>query len=234
MTEKEMDSEFKPLSYFKVFADTEEKCQYLTDEEFGRLVRLSLRYSKTGIKPTEDEFVGNERFAIAFFISDIDRERKNYKKKCLANQINGSKGGRPRKNSVVVSEKTQEQDHEKEQAQDYDQGQSEDYYEYEQKNNEKGILEYLTEVIGHRPSDSAIAAISAYVADMGSNAVKAAIDEGMDRGHPEWPYIRAILNSWQTDGIKYIQNPQYIPDEPVMIDEPTPEEQEDPRNDLPF
>ena len=57
-----------------------------------------LTYAGTGQEP---EFPGNERFIWPSIKSQIDRDQKSYQDKCEKNRLNGAKGGRPKKRTVI-------------------------------------------------------------------------------------------------------------------------------------
>ena len=71
-----------------------------SDEEVGRMVRAMLTYTATGEIPLFD---GNERFIWPTIKAQIDRDEAAYQERCEKNRANGTKGGRP-KNQTVITE----------------------------------------------------------------------------------------------------------------------------------
>ena len=72
------------------------RLQRLTDEEVGHLFRNLMLYHAGKIEDMTD-FVGVEGIAFDFIKYDIDRMEEKAKKTEETNRANGSKGGRPRK-----------------------------------------------------------------------------------------------------------------------------------------
>ena len=89
------------LAYLKVFLDFDERTEDLSIEEKQRLLYAMYQYAKTGVKP---EMKGNERFVFASFKVSIDNDIQAQEQKSETNRINGLKGGRPKKNQLVMSE----------------------------------------------------------------------------------------------------------------------------------
>lgn len=79
-------------------------CDDLSDEEFGRLVRLLAEYQKTQRNPMLPNEKGSIKMAFNFMKSFIDRQNAKYE----AQVSNGKKGGRPKKE--IVEEKPNESD----------------------------------------------------------------------------------------------------------------------------
>lgn len=67
----------------------------ISDIARGKLVKAMLHYAFTG---EELPLTGDAKVLWPTFRSQIDRDQENYQKKYDRNRINGSKGGRPRKN----------------------------------------------------------------------------------------------------------------------------------------
>lgn len=89
-----MDTKFFPM--FHTYLET---MSALTDEQFGRLFRAALRYSRDGEMP---DLNGFEMMAFGFLKLDIDRAKEKYEAIAERNRINGAKGGRPRKDENPV------------------------------------------------------------------------------------------------------------------------------------
>ena len=83
-----------------------EKFKKLTNEQFGKLIRLMIQYQQDGIAPEIEDLA----VALAFDVvkGDIDYNNAKYKKVVERNKENGKKGGRPKtQNSPVGLSKTQ-------------------------------------------------------------------------------------------------------------------------------
>ena len=79
-----------------------EEMAELTDEEFGRLMRALLLYSRDG-KPVEGE--GNERFYARRVMNREDGLKASYEEIAERNRSNGRKGGRPKKQENPETQK---------------------------------------------------------------------------------------------------------------------------------
>lgn len=78
------------MEYLKIWTDFREVIEPLNDAEKGRLFDAMLRYADDGEEPG---LSGNERYIWAYARQSIDRTRAESERL----RINGSKGGRPKK-----------------------------------------------------------------------------------------------------------------------------------------
>ena len=67
------------LEYWPCYHSYRKKCEKLTDQELGRLVRSLMIYSETGER---QELAGRESIAFDFIADDIDRAKENYESRC--------------------------------------------------------------------------------------------------------------------------------------------------------
>ena len=72
----------------------------LTNEEAGILYKRLFSYVDTGELP---DFRGNKLLKIIFYDyqRELERDIERYQSMCERNRINGQKGGRPKKDTVV-------------------------------------------------------------------------------------------------------------------------------------
>ena len=91
------------MDYLKIWVSFLEVIDPLNDGERGRLFTAMLEYAKTGTTP---EFKGNERFIWPMAKQTIDRARAESDRLT----VNGSKGGRPRKNQQKPNETNKNQE----------------------------------------------------------------------------------------------------------------------------
>lgn len=92
------------IEYFCCYHSYLQKVAKLSDQELGRLFRALLVYSSTGERA---QLAGREDIAFDFIADDIDRAKKAYEKRCIANSDNGKMGGRPKKQTgLEKSEKS--------------------------------------------------------------------------------------------------------------------------------
>jgi len=81
-------------AFIRIFFDWDAKTAALTLEEQGRLLRALLTYARG----EEPDLPGNEKFIFPVFQDQIDKDAEKYESILQRNQVNGAKGGRPRKN----------------------------------------------------------------------------------------------------------------------------------------
>ena len=84
------------MSGFICHDDYYDRIKRLTNEEVGNLFRQLMLYHAGRYDEMED-FIDNEGIAFDFIASDIDRMEEKYTATCETNRQNGSKGGRPKK-----------------------------------------------------------------------------------------------------------------------------------------
>ena len=89
-----------------LYFDTAEQWNMLTNEQAGELIKALLQYGKTGERINTDD--GMISMAFSFMAAQIDRDGDKWEKRCERNAANGSKGGRPKKQTVFEeTQKTQ-------------------------------------------------------------------------------------------------------------------------------
>ena len=84
------------MNYLMLYVDTLRQYKRLSDTEFGRAIRAVLQFLEDG---TEVNLPGKECIMYDVLREQTERDRKSYEKKMAAQRENGSKGGRPRKNT---------------------------------------------------------------------------------------------------------------------------------------
>lgn len=82
------------LKYVKIFIDSLDELESLTNEEAGSLLTNLLQYGKfkqTGGEFFEPNFVGNESYVFPTFRKQIEREFASYEEMCNKNRENSNK-----------------------------------------------------------------------------------------------------------------------------------------------
>lgn len=195
------------MTYFKLFYDSLELLEPLTNTERGRLFTAVLEYANTGEIPA---LTGNERFIFPIFRQQADRDKAEYEQFVHNQRIKGAKGGRPRtrkENPELFSDAAKTQDKDKDQDQDKGQDQAKD--EGEGKDGvEAGVaaVAALTEVwnerMGSALSPRGRKELARFVTDMGPACCLRAFDAALDAGRPNWAYVRGILRTKQSQGVR--------------------------------
>ena len=86
------------LTYVCLYVSYLQTLSPFTDAERGRILNAMLNYAVTRQVP---EFEGNERYIWPTIQAQIDRDSIAYQEKCMRNRVNGAKGGRPKKPTVI-------------------------------------------------------------------------------------------------------------------------------------
>lgn len=78
-----------------IYNDWVQKCRRMSDEQFGRTMRIVLQYAQDHKEPDIDDVVIGTVFDL--LKPSIDGDIKKYHRRAIANRENGKKGGRPPK-----------------------------------------------------------------------------------------------------------------------------------------
>jgi len=181
-------------SYIKVFYGWPEETQELTFEEKGRLIDAMIAYARGN--PVHLE--GNERFVFPVFRAQIDRDTESYNAIVERNRINGSKGGRPKRNpenpeGYPGTGKRQDKEQDKDEDKGRSSSESADTIEIYASAN----LDYL--------SPSNMEDLVAFRDDLPEDLIRHAIDEACANGKRSWAYARSILARYQRAGYRSVE-----------------------------
>lgn len=185
-----------------------DRIKRLTNEEVGSLFRNLMLYHAGRYDEMQD-FIDSEGIAFDFIADDIDRMEEKYNTTCETNRQNGSKGGRPKKQTV--SEKTEQNPTKPTET---EQNPTKPYKDkekdkYKEKNKESSAFiadddasdiqhehdRVLTaaEDAGFKMSNTVRARLIALYADNGLKKMLAAINECATHGAPTIAYLEAVL-----------------------------------------
>ena len=195
------------MAYVKIYADWTKATAKLREAEKGRLVDAMVVYATTGID-TSDQLSGNEQYLFPMFQASIDRDRQALVELSQRQSENGKKGGRPRKNPMVLDEnpknplvfektqKSEEEEKEKEYIPPYPpMGETPD----------GGGADYVTNNLrGMSPGNWE--ELRSYMDDgISMPLIHHAVDEAAANGKRNWSYVRKILNRYLTEGITTVE-----------------------------
>ena len=192
------------MAYVKVYADWTKATAKLKDAEKGRLIDAMVVYATTG-EDHSDALSGNEQYLFPMFQASIDRDREAFADYSKKQRANGAKGGRPRKNPVVLDENPKN-------PVVFDKTQKTHI-----KEKEKEIPPHTPSIGGTPDGGGGAAYISDNLRGMtGGNweelrsyledgitmeLVHYAVDEAAANGKRSWSYVRGILNRFLEQGI---------------------------------
>lgn len=185
------------LDYFPWYHSYLKKCEKLTDQELGRLVRALMKYSVTGER---QELAGRESIAFDFIADDIDRAKKAYEEKCRTNRENGRKAnatdrGRTVANAPQSKNKSKSED------------ESKDITTTTERVRDDGlgrVMDTYMDKICPTPSQTSMDELKAYVETMGAEVCLRAINDAIDSGPDKtnWRFIHWKLQNWQSLGVR--------------------------------
>jgi len=206
------------LEYWPCYHSYRKKCEKLTDQELGRLVRSLMVYSETGER---QELAGRESIAFDFIADDIDRARDKYDAKCEQNRENRKKQPSTDDNdrqrpSTTVNDRDQNKNKNKSKSKVKSEinafaaatrAQNEPSHETSRFDNPElaRVMSFFFDRINPTPSEIAIDELKGYTETLGADVVIHAFEIALDNKSTTWRYIRGILMDYQRDGLSSIE-----------------------------
>jgi hypothetical protein len=86
---------------FLLYCDTYETIKHLSDEQFGKLMRMIFEYQIDGIVPSTSDSLF---IAFGFIRTSMDRDADKWEQRAERARVNGLKGGRPKTNQDGLEE----------------------------------------------------------------------------------------------------------------------------------
>lgn len=196
------------MNYLMLYVDTLRQYKRLSDTEFGRAIRAVLQYLEDG---TEASLPGKECIMYDVLREQTERDRKSYEKRLSAQRENGSKGGRPRKNSETqekpknprvfsetqISHKTQEKEKEEEYIPPYNPptgevGGEDELLAISAQHNR---VYDKAQACGFVCNMATLDRLTALIADHGADAVCSALDECVKAQASNFRYLEKVLEN---------------------------------------
>jgi DnaD/phage-associated family protein len=193
------------LEYWPCYHSYRKKCEKLTDQELGRLVRSLMIYSETGER---QELAGRESIAFDFIADDIDRAKDKYDARCEQNREN-----RNQRTSTTVNERQRTSTNDDESDQSKTKSKSKDKTKSEintpvptahaREEPDLGrVMSFFLDRINPAPSPTCIDLLKQYTASLSADVVIHALEIAIDERKTAWSYIQAILSQYERDGIR--------------------------------
>ena len=195
------------LPFIKLFADSGETIEMLSDAEAGRLLKSLLRY----VNDQEPILSGNEKFVFAMLKAQMDRDAAGYQAFLDKQRANGMKGGRPRKNPEnprVISETQKTLYHESDNdvpIDDIDDSYKDDDDEALRERAREEIRAAWKENFGRPPTPAIVEGLSLRVLMLGfqDGVIGKAIQRtALKNTNSPFDYIVAMILDWHHNGIK--------------------------------
>lgn len=193
--------------YVKLWLSYADYFKSYSDVEVGRLVRAMITYRVSGEEP---KFNGNERFIWPAIKRDIDEAIDSQQAVSAARSEAGRKGGRPPKNSCPEKQKKQMLFEESKKSygqgtKDEGQGQwsmDKDDGDYVGNAALASVMTAYLDKINPTPSQASLDELQGYVEQMGAECCLRAFDIALDNKSAKWSYIRGILRSKLSKGVR--------------------------------
>jgi len=207
------------LEYWPCYHSYRKKCEKLTDQELGRLVRSLMIFSETGER---QELAGRESIAFDFIADDIARAKENYESRCEANRENGKKAKRTVANAT---ERMPSVANGSETSQSKSESESKDKSESEylkppvpararEENPEIGkVMRFYLDHVNPAPSATCLDLLKQYSGTLGADVTIHALEIAIDEGKRNWSYIQAILQRCESAGIRSLEDFRRAEDE---------------------
>lgn len=201
--------------YVKLWLSYADYFKSYSDVEVGRLVRAMITYRASGEEP---KFNGNERFIWPAIKRDIDEAVESKQLADEARRENGKKGGRPKNanpseeplTGISETGKTEPvfEEPKKPKGQgtkDEGQGQwsmDKDDGDYGGNAALASVMTAYLDKINPTPSQASLDELQGYVEQMGAECCLRAFDIALDNKSAKWSYIRGILSSKLSQGVR--------------------------------
>lgn len=205
------------LPFIKLFADSGETIEMLSDAEAGRLLKSLLRY----VNDQEPILSGNEKFVFAMLKAQMDRDAAGYQAFLDKQRANGMKGGRPRKNPEnprvieqnpenprVISETQKTLYHESDNdvpIDDIDDSYKDDDDEALRERAREEIRAAWKENFGKQPTPAIVEGLSLRVLmlEFQDGVIRKAIEKtALKNTNSPFDYICSMILDWNHNGVK--------------------------------
>lgn len=189
------------LNHFRLYFDLADTFADLTDEEAGKVIKALLSFCNGG---EVEDLTGGAKIVFGILRRQFERDAEAYDDKCKRLSVNGSRGGRPKKQ--MVSEETNEKQmvfsetkQNLEKAKDKDENKNKDKNKDEDKDKKKNAERFARFWTAYPRKEAKQTAIKAF-----------------ERIKPDDATLDAMLSNiarskesaqWQEDGGRFIPHP---------------------------
>lgn len=209
-----MARNYAPLPYEYL-----EEMEALNDAEFGRLTRALLVYSMTG-EPIA--LCGNERFYAKRVMAQEDRFKASYEEQSSALSERGKAGAQARwKNAKACKSNAKNAKACLSITSNAKNGNTETETETNTLPATAGkscaratVAAAYLDKVNPSASQMSMEALGNFADEMGAEVCLRAIDIALDNKKSTWPYIRGILQKWQSLGVKCLADIETLDKKP--------------------
>ena len=194
-----------PMIYIKLFLDYLDAIEPLGDAERGRLFTALLQYARTGEAP---QLGGNERFLFPMMRAQIDRDEAAAEGLSESRSAAGKKGAQARASKARQNRQMPDlpgkASYDKDKDEDKDKGKDKDEDSGTARAHEAAaaVMTACLDKVNPQLSERSRDELAGFARVMGAEVCLRAIDAALDAKKANWPYIKAILQSKQAQGVR--------------------------------
>lgn len=200
-----------PMIYIKLFLDYLDAIEPLGDAERGRLFTALLQYARTGEAP---QLGGNERFLFPMMRAQIDRDEAAAEGLSESRSAAGKKGAQARASKARQNrqmpdlpgkasyDKDKDEDKDKDKDEDKGRDKDEDSGTARACEAAAAVMAACLDRVNPQLSERSRDELAGFARVMGAEVCLRAIDAALDAKKANWPYIKAILQAKQAQGVR--------------------------------
>lgn len=195
------------MIYIRLFLDYLDAIEPLGDAERGRLFTALMQYARTGEAP---QLNGNERFLFPMMRAQIDRDEAAAEGLSESRSAAGKKGAQAKASKAKQNKQLPDLNSKSSYNNDKDNDKDDEKktkketspYGDEKKAAVAAVMSAYLDKVNPQLSERSRDELVGFAEVMGAEVCLRAIDIALDAKKASWPYIRAILQSKQQQGVR--------------------------------
>lgn len=191
------------MTYIKLFVDYLDAIEPLGDAERGRLFTALLQYARTGEAP---QLNGNERFLFPMMRAQIDRDEAAMDDLSAIRSAAGKKGAEAKlsrsKQNKQMPDLHSKTSKGKDKDKDKDEKETSPDGDVKKDPAVAAVMTAYMDRINPNVSEQLVAEMIGFLQVMGQECCLRAIQIAQDERKTQWSYVRGILRSKQSQGVR--------------------------------